>query len=76
MEPTQREKILILLQEVTKEANLPPVVMTMLKNYCHQWVNSQDDEQIQKLCAYFLKLAQWLQGEKEDVKEEPSNSTE
>ena len=74
--PTQRDKILILLQEITKEADLPPVVGTLLKHKSLQWVNSQDDTQIKNLCDYFLKLAQWLQGEKEDDKEKSSNSAE
>lgn len=56
----QRDRMILLLNKVAQEINLPQPVVTMLKNLSLQYLNSLSPEEVADLCRYFVEMAVWL----------------
>jgi hypothetical protein len=69
----QREKINLLLNEVTGKTELSPALLVVLKNLCQGYLSKQTEEQLNTLCQQFQKIANWLNEVEEDDKESEDN---
>lgn len=65
-----------LVETITGKMDLPPVVVTMSKNYFQAWLKRQTETELEEIAEQFLQVAKWVKtGEIENGQESNGDKT-